>query len=295
MSATPWDLDELRRLEKEATAGPWTCHSHTWVAAKTDLAPGDSGHGLLNNFDARDRSDAALIVALRNAAAAGMLERIAELEVTSKSAAAYGLPATYRAAVEEVHEWREAAEEGAMTPSGLHKRLASDGRHHDEHHARQVELELRIAKLERELKSVQEYAAVAHQNGLDTYQAERTALLERIAELEADFARIERLDAALAVEELAAEANAARAMAVMRAAEQYCKAHRDRSPGGEVLLRERYAALEDALAPSTPGPATGALAQGSRLWRCAEALATARDQLARQDAECNRLVAAVRE
>ena len=70
-----------------------------------------------------------------------------------------------------------------MTPSGL-QRLASDARHHDEHHARQVELELRIAKLERELKSVQEYAAVAHQNGLDTYQAERTALLERIAELE---------------------------------------------------------------------------------------------------------------
>ena len=111
--------------------------------------------------------------------------RIAELEATSESAAAYGLPTTYRAAVEEVHEWREAAEEGAMTPSGLHKRLASDARHHDEHHARQVELELRIAKLERELKSVQEYAAVAHQNGLDTYQAERTALLERIAELEA--------------------------------------------------------------------------------------------------------------
>ena len=158
-----------------------------------------------------------------------------------------------------------------------------------------VDAQSAIAELEREIKAAQEYAAVAHQNGLDTYQAERTALLERIAELEADFASIERIDAALAVEELAAEANAARAMAVMRAAEQYCEAHRDRSPGGEALLRERYAALEAALAPSTPGPATGALAQGSRLWRCAEALAAERDQLARQDAECNRLVAAVRE
>lgn len=60
--------------------------------------------------------------------------------------------------------------------------------------------------------------------------------------LEADLASIERLDAALA-----AEANAARAMAVVRAAAQYREAHQDRSPGGYALIRARYAELETAL------------------------------------------------
>ena len=54
MSATPYDLDELRRLEKEATPG--------------------------------SLQDADFYVALRNAAGAGMLERMAKLEDVAKAA-----------------------------------------------------------------------------------------------------------------------------------------------------------------------------------------------------------------
>jgi hypothetical protein len=62
-------------------------------------------------------------------------------EQIAKSAEAYGLPTTYKAAVEEVHEWREASQvDGYFTPDSLRKYLVAQGRHHDEHHAREKRL-----------------------------------------------------------------------------------------------------------------------------------------------------------
>jgi len=59
----------------------------------------------------------------------------------AKSAESYGLPTTYRAAVEEVHEWREASQVvGYFTPDSLRKYLVAQGRHHDEHHASEKRL-----------------------------------------------------------------------------------------------------------------------------------------------------------
>jgi hypothetical protein len=46
-------------------------------------------------------------------------------EDVSKSAESYGLPTTYQAALEEVHAWRESADGGAMTPSGLRQHRAA--------------------------------------------------------------------------------------------------------------------------------------------------------------------------
>ena len=56
----------------------------------------------------------------------------------AKSAEAYGLPKTYKEAVEEVHEWREATQvDGIFTPASLRRYLVSQGQHHDEHHCRE--------------------------------------------------------------------------------------------------------------------------------------------------------------
>jgi hypothetical protein len=46
------------------------------------------------------------------------------------------------------------------------------------------------AELERELKAAKEYAAVAHQNGLDTYQAERTTMIEEAARVRSELASV---------------------------------------------------------------------------------------------------------
>jgi hypothetical protein len=60
----------------------------------------------------------------------------------ARSAEAYGLPTTYKAAVEEVHEWREASQvDGYFTPASLRKYLVAQGAHHDGHHAREKRLQ----------------------------------------------------------------------------------------------------------------------------------------------------------
>ncbi|HXB28070.1 MAG TPA: hypothetical protein VNV25_25295 [Gemmatimonadaceae bacterium] len=79
----------------------------------------------------------------------------------AKSAEAYGLPTTYRAAVEEVHEWREASQvDGYFTPASLRKYLVSQGQHHDEHHAREKRLQgLALKALKRRKKAETDGAA----------------------------------------------------------------------------------------------------------------------------------------
>ena len=56
-------------------------------------------------------------------------KRQAEDRRAAKSAEAHGLPTTYKAAVEEVHEWREASQvDGYFTPASLRQYLAREKR-----------------------------------------------------------------------------------------------------------------------------------------------------------------------
>jgi hypothetical protein len=59
-----YDLDELRRLEREATRAPWNIE----------------GVIITMHDDEQQPHDEAFVVALRNAAGDGMLERLAKLE-----------------------------------------------------------------------------------------------------------------------------------------------------------------------------------------------------------------------
>lgn len=80
------DLDELERLEREATPGPWEWNGIAIEAGRTDvLAPGESnsfGYGTIHIAE----EDQNLIAALRNAAPSLFAElrtlraRVAELE-----------------------------------------------------------------------------------------------------------------------------------------------------------------------------------------------------------------------
>lgn len=80
------DLDELERLEREATPGPWEWNGIAIEAGRTDvLAPGESnsfGYGTIHIAE----EDQDLIAALRNAAPTLIAElrvarkRIAEIE-----------------------------------------------------------------------------------------------------------------------------------------------------------------------------------------------------------------------
>lgn len=95
MSATPWDLDELQRLSAAATPGPWG------ASASFSIVPPVGEYGCVVTTTGADFSivppvgewcvvtttgaDRALIVALRNAAGAGMLERMAKLEAVAKA------------------------------------------------------------------------------------------------------------------------------------------------------------------------------------------------------------------
>ena len=83
MSATPWDLDELRRLEKEATPAGSPGRSCFYK-------PGDLvAMGVT-------KQNATFLVALRNAAGAGMLDRLAELEAFHETTMAEAVRLTAR-------------------------------------------------------------------------------------------------------------------------------------------------------------------------------------------------------
>ena len=88
MNTTPYDLDELRRLEKESTPGEWRVWPDGKWAHISQHNKGNREHyGLaITGWGAVNQRlpDASLIVALRNAAAAGMLERMAKLEAVAE-------------------------------------------------------------------------------------------------------------------------------------------------------------------------------------------------------------------
>lgn len=88
------------------------------------------------NADTCEEAVAALVEIVRAARVRADASEARAKELSPGNPEAYGLPITYRAAVEEVHEWREASEAVAIcTPSGLRSILVANSSHHDRHHA----------------------------------------------------------------------------------------------------------------------------------------------------------------
>ena len=98
MSETPYNLDELRRLEKEATPGALqverrgNSHLRNGMCVGLSRVDGIQAPFHETSFHQRDPravymrdEDADFYAALRNAAAAGMLERMAKLENVAKA------------------------------------------------------------------------------------------------------------------------------------------------------------------------------------------------------------------